>query len=93
MPRIITVGLNLAKNVFQIHGADGAGRAVLRKKPTREQVLAFFSQLSTCAVAMAACGGAHFWGRETGKPGHEVRLIRSISRTFLPPFRPRASIM
>ena len=75
MSEIITVGLDLAKNVFQVHGADGAGRAVLRKKLRRMQVLEFFSQLSPCVVAMEACGGAHYWGREITKLGHEVRLI------------------
>ena len=75
MSEIITVGLDLAKNVFQVHGADGAGRAVLRKKLRRGQVLEFFSQLPSCMVAMEACGGAHFWGREIGKLGHDVRLI------------------
>ncbi len=75
MSEIITVGLDLAKNVFQVHGADGAGRAVLRKKLRRAQVLEFFSQLPSCVVAMEACGGAHFWGREIGTLGHEVRLI------------------
>ena len=75
MSEIITVGLDLAKNVFQVHGADGVGRAVLRKKLRRAQVLEFFSQLPSCVVAMEACGGAHFWGREIGKLGHDVRLI------------------
>ncbi|GGB31637.1 MULTISPECIES: IS110 family transposase [Alphaproteobacteria] len=75
MSEIITVGLDLAKNVFQAHGADASGRAVLRKKLRRAQVLEFFSQLPACVVAMEACGGAHFWGREIGKLGHDVRLI------------------
>ncbi len=75
MSEIITVGLDLAKNVFQAHGADASGRAVLRKKLRRDQVLAFFAPLPPCVVAMEACGGAHFWGREIGKLGHEVRLI------------------
>ena len=75
MSEIITVGVDLAKNVFQVHGADGAGRAVLRKKLRRTQVLEFFSQLPPCVVAMEACGGAHFWAREIGKLGHDVRLI------------------
>lgn len=75
MSQILTVGLDLAKNVFQVHEADGAGRAVLRKKLRRTQVLVFFSQLPRCIVAMEACGGAHFWGREIAKLGHEVRLI------------------
>lgn len=75
MAEIITVGLDLAKNVFQAHGADASGRAVLRRKLRRDQVLAFFAQLPACVVAMEACGGAHFWGREVSKLGHEVRLI------------------
>jgi len=75
MSEIITVGLDLAKNVFQVHGTDGTGRAVLRKKLRRTQVLEFFAQLQSCVVAMEACGGAHFWAREIGKLGHDVRLI------------------
>ncbi len=75
MSEIITVGLDLAKNVFQVHGADASGRAMLRRKLRRAQVLEFFGQLEPCTVAMEACGGAHFWGREIGKLGHEVRLI------------------
>ena len=72
---ITTVGLDLAKNVFQAHGADASGRVAFRKKLRRDQVLAFFSQLPRCVVAMEACGGAHFWGREIGRLGHDVRLI------------------
>src|SRR5680860_188159 len=75
MSDIITVGLDLAKNIFQVHGADGADRAVLRKKLRRAQVLEVFGQLQRCVVAMEACGGAHFWGREISKLGHDVRLI------------------
>ena len=75
MSEIITVGLDLAKNVFQVHGADGAGRSVLHKKLPRAQVLEVFGQLPTCVVAREACGGCHFWGREIGKLGHDVRLI------------------
>ena len=75
MSEITTVGLDLAKNMFQVHGADGAGRAVLRKKLRRAQVLEFFRQLPSCVVAMEACGGAHYWGREIDMLGHEVRLV------------------
>lgn len=75
MSKITTIGLDLGKNVFQAHGADAFGQAVLRKKLRRDRVLAFFSQLEPCVVAMEACGGAHFWGREIGTLGHEVRLI------------------
>ena len=66
MSDIITVGLDLAKNVFQAHGADASGRAVLRKKLRRHQVLEFFGQLPACVVAMEACGGAHFAARTFG---------------------------
>lgn len=75
MSEITTVGLDLAKNVFQAHGAAASGHVLFRKKLRRDQVLAFFSQLQPCVVAMEACGGAHFWGREIGKLGHQVRLI------------------
>ena len=75
MSEIVTVGLDLAKNVFQAHEADVSGRVVLRKKLRRDQVLALFAQLPTCVVAMEASGGAHFWGREIGRLGHEERLI------------------
>ena len=75
MSEITTVGLDLAKNVFQLHGADARGGALLRKKLRRAQVLPFFATLPPCVVAMEACGGAHFWGRELVKLGHDVRLI------------------
>lgn len=75
MSEITTVGLDLAKNVIQVHGSDASGSVVLRKKLRRDQVLVFFCQMPPCLFAMEACGGAHFWGREIGKLGHEVRLI------------------
>ena len=75
MSEIITVGLDLAKNVFQVHGADGEGAAILRKKLRRAQVLNFFAKLPPCLVAMETCGGAHFWGRQLAGLGHEIRLI------------------
>lgn len=75
MSEIIIVGLDLAKNVFQVHEADGSGTAVLRKKLRRDQVLEFFARLPSFVVAMEDCGGAHFWGRENRELGHEVKLI------------------
>jgi len=75
MSEVSVIGLDLAKHVFQVHGADKAGRVVLRKQLRRAQVLEFFGRQPRCVVAMEACGGAHFWGREIGRLGHEVRLI------------------
>ncbi len=75
MSEVTTIGLDMAKNVFQVHGADSSGHAVIRKKLRRDQVLAYFNQVPPCVVAMEACDGAHFGGREIGKLGHEVRLI------------------
>jgi transposase len=72
---IVTVGLDLAKHVFQLHGADRNGAVLLRKKLRRDQLLAFFAELPRCVVAMEACGGAHHWGREISRLGHEVKLI------------------
>jgi transposase len=70
-----TIGLDLAKHVFQAHGADACGRVVFRKRLRREQVLEFFAGKPPCVVAMEACGGAHHWGRALAELGHTVRLI------------------
>ena len=75
MLNITTVGLDLAKSVFQVHGADEAGRPVVRKKLRRAQVLGFFAKLPPCLVGMEACGSAHHWARALEALGHEVRLI------------------
>jgi transposase len=72
---ITTIGLDLAKNVFQAHGATSTGAVGFRKKLRREQVLAFFAAQPRCVVAMEACASSHFWAREIAKLGHEVRLI------------------
>lgn len=75
MSETITVGLDLAKNVFQAHSADSRGHAILRKKRRRVQVLDFVARLSPCLMAMEVCDDAHFWGRELARFGHDVRLI------------------
>lgn len=62
MGKASTVGLDLAKNVFQAHGADASGAVMFRKKLRRAQVLEFFASQPPCTVAMEACGGAHYWG-------------------------------
>jgi transposase len=73
--QVTTVGLDLAKNVFQVHGVDAKGHVVLRRRLRRQEVLAFFAQLPRCLVGMEACAGAHWWAREIGGLGHEVRLM------------------
>ena len=75
MNQVSTVGLDLAKYIFQLHGADSAGAVVFRKKLRRGQLLAFLATLSPCTVAMEACASAHYWGREIAKLGHTVKLI------------------
>ena len=75
MNQVSTVGLDLAKYIFQLHGADSAGAVVFRKKLRRGQLLAFLATLPPCTVALEACGSAHYWGREIAKLGHTVRLI------------------
>ena len=75
MKEIITIGLDLAKSVFQLHGIDTDGSVVLRRQLRRTQVLAFFSRLPPCLIGMEACGGAHHRARELMRLGHEVRLI------------------
>lgn len=72
---ITTIGLDIAKNIFQVHGADAAGAPLLRKKLRRSQVLDFFAQLPRCVVGVEACGSAHYWAREISALGHEVRLM------------------
>lgn len=72
---ISRVGLDLAKQVFQVHGVDSHERVVCRRQLKRAQMLDFFRQLAPCLVAMEACGSAHYWARELQGLGHEVRLI------------------
>lgn len=75
MGELTTIGLDLAKHVFQVHGIDAQGVVVLRKQLRRGQVLSFFSRLPRCVVGMEACATAHYWARELGALGHEVRLM------------------
>jgi transposase len=75
MNEITTIGLDLAKHVFQVHGVDANGTIVLRKRLRRAQVLAFFSRLPRCLIGLEACTTAHYWARELRALGHEVRLM------------------
>ena len=72
---IATIGLDIAKTVFQVHGVDGEGRVVLRRKVRRDKLLALFTELEPCLVGMEACATGHYWARELIALGHEVRLM------------------
>ena len=75
MGEVSIIGLDLAKNVFQAHGAAADGSVVFRRALSRAQVLEFIAAQPPCVVAMEACASAHHWGRAIGGLGHEVRLI------------------
>ena len=75
MKQVVTIGLDIAKSVFQVHGVDGAGAIVVRKRLTRSRVLPFFEKQTPCVVGLEACGSAHYWARELSRFGHDVRLI------------------
>ena len=72
---VTTVGLDLAKHVFQVHGIDASGRVIVAKALRRKDVLSFFAQLPECLVGMEACGSAHYWARELIKLGHDARMM------------------
>jgi hypothetical protein len=76
-----TIGLDLAKHVFQVHGVDVAGKVIIRKKLRRSELKAFFEKLPPCLAGMEACGTAHYWGRELEAFGHDVRHSPGILGT------------
>ncbi|WP_028351643.1 IS110 family transposase [Bradyrhizobium murdochi] len=75
MSEVSIIGLDLAKNVFQMHGADASGAVLFRKKLRRDQVRKFLAAQPACTVAMETCASSHYWAREIARLGHEVRLI------------------
>ena len=75
MHRITTIGLDLAKSKFQVHGVDAEGNVAMRRQINRKDLLAFFAKLAPCLVGMEACATAHSWAREIAKLGHKVRLL------------------
>ncbi len=81
--KVAIVGLDIAKHLFQLHGTDAQGRAALRRKLRRGQVVPFFVNLPPCIVGLEACGGAHYWARRLSAVGHTVRLI---APQFVKPF-------
>lgn len=83
MEKVSIIGLDLAKNTIQLHGAAGNGSVIFRRKISNAKLLAFLSGINPCTVAMEACAGSHYWGREIGRLGHHVRLIAPI---YVKPF-------
>jgi len=84
MEKITTVGIDLAKTVFSLHGVDGSGRVVLRRTVRRDQLVEVVAGLSPCLIGMEACSGAHEWGRRFQEHGHTVRLM---APKFVAPYR------
>ena len=70
-----TIGIDLAKNVFQIHGVDEHGKVIHKKQLKRDQVIPFFTNLSACLIGMEACGSAHYWANQLQSLGHTVKLM------------------
>jgi transposase len=75
MDQVVTIGLDIAKSVFQVHGVDAEGGVVIRQRLTRSRMLAFFTKKAPCLIGIEACGSAHHWARELTRLGHQVRLI------------------
>jgi len=84
MEKVTTVGIDLAKNVFSLHGVDAAGKAVLRRTVRRERLVETVASLSPCLIGMEACSGAHEWGRRFQQQGHTVKLM---APKFVAPYR------
>jgi len=78
MDKISVIGLDLAKNVFQVHGIDYDGEVVVRKQLTRSQLRRLFAKLAPCLIGMEACGGSHYWSRELTRLGHTVRMMAPV---------------
>jgi transposase len=93
MQAITTIGLDIAKSVFQVHGVDAEGNVVLRRQLKRRYVLEFFQKLPPCLVGIEACATSHYWSRELQALGHKVRLMPPayvkpyVKRQKMPPTR------
>ncbi len=79
MQTITTIGLDIAKSVFQVHGVDAAGQVVIRRQLKRRYVLAFFQKLPPCLIGIEACASSHYWSRELQALGHTVRALRQAA--------------
>jgi transposase len=82
MQSITTIGLDIAKSVFQVHGVDVAGQVVIRRQLKRRYLLAFFEKLPPCLVGIEACASSHHWSRELRARGHNVRLMPAYVKPY-----------
>jgi transposase len=82
--KITTLGVDLAKNVFQLHGVDLAGKVVLRREVRRAQLMKAIAQLDSSLIGIEACGGAHYWARRFAEHAHQVKIM---SPQFVKPYR------
>ena len=89
MEAITTIGLDIAKSVFQVHGVDAVGQVVIRRQLKRRYVLAFFQKLPSCLVGMEACASSHHWSRELQALGHTVRINSPNTWLHRPMQRPK----
>ena len=80
MKQITIIGLDLAKQIFQIHGVDAEGNVIINRKLRRAEVLRFFEKTPPCLVGIEACGSAHYWAREIAALGHDVRIVVKPAR-------------
>ena len=83
----VTIGLDIAKSVFQVHGVDAQGTVVIRRQLKRRQVLPFFRKLPSCLIGIEACATSHHWSRELQGLGHTVRLIMTSPQREIRPVR------
>jgi len=79
MQAVKTIGLDIAKSVFQVHGVDADGQVVIRRKLKRRYMLAFFQKVPPCLIGMEACATSHHWSRELQALGHRVRLMHVMA--------------
>ena len=83
MRTVSTIGLDIAKSVFQVHGIDAAGEVVIRRQLKRRYVLAFFQKLPACLIGIEACASSHYWSRELQALGHTVRMMPPATRDII----------
>nr|WP_246252330.1 hypothetical protein [Sulfitobacter algicola] len=88
--QVTTIGLDLAKNVFQVHGITREGTVAFNRSLRRAQMFVFFEKLEPCLIGMEACGSSHYWARELSKLGHTVKLIAPI---YVKPYVKRGNPM